>query len=398
MSGRGKKGAGDDLSRHIGAAVTLTLWVRSGGRCAMCNKVLLEEPYFERQINLGERAHSAGWTDAPGSPRGDSEVPLSKRNEADNLILLCLECHKIIDAAETRADYPESLLLEIKREHEERIHHLTAMARDRETAVLRVFGAVRGSLPELARDRAMRAVIDGAGRYAKFPFAVDRYSVEVNLSTLADPETTGDDTYWRLGRSEIDRAMARVADHVHEKQVRHLSIFALARIPLLVYLGFALDDKVPIDLYQKQRGGDEGWLWPEDGLPEAFEIIQHRDGAGQGGVVLVLSLSGTVPLSDLPKDLANLPAFEIRPVGTTPNPNLFRSRATLDAFARTYQALLSRLEVTHKQATHIHLFPAVPITAAIACGRSLMRQVHPALVVYERIGNEFRPAIAINER
>ena len=43
--------------------------------------------------------------------------------------------------------------------------------------------------------------------------------------------------------------------------IRHISLFAAARIPLLVYLGSKLDDKIPIDLYQKHRGGNEDWHW-----------------------------------------------------------------------------------------------------------------------------------------
>lgn len=388
----------EEATRRITDKATLELWVRSGGRCARCNKFLLEEPFYELPINLGERAHIAGWTDAPGSPRGDSEVPLSERNQASNLMLLCLECHKIIDDKKTRPDYPEERLLEIKREHEERIHHLTAMSHDRETTVLRVFGSVRGSIPEMAREQAMRTVVDGAGRYARFPLAVDRHSIEINLAHLPDPEELGDETYWRLGKMEIDKMAERIAVAVHDKHIRHISVFALARIPLLVYLGYALDDKVSVDLYQKHRGENEGWIWPEDGPAVAFETIVKRGGSSIGDVAVVLSLSGSIGLDDLPASIDGLTIYEIRPNATVPSPNLFRARGTLDSFTRAYQDLLSELERTHKDATYIHLLPAIPITAAIACGRSIMRHVQPALKVYDRINNNFQPALTVNER
>lgn len=395
----GKKQLSEDdgASRHIDAKATLELWVRSGGRCAMCNKFLLEEPYRERVINLGERAHIAGWKASGGSPRGESEVPVTARNESANLILLCLECHKIIDDKVTRGDYPEERLLAIKHEHEDRIVHLTSMARDRDTAVLRVFGSVRGSIPEMARDAAMQTVIDGAGRYAKFPLAVDRRSIEIDLSGLPDPEQMDPQAYWAAGRAIIDRTAAKIADAIHEKHVRHLSVFALARIPFMVYLGFVLDDKVPADLYQKHRGDGEGWIWPEDGDGCRFEIVRQREGTGTD-VAVAVSLSGTIPLDDLPPGASDMPVFQIVPSGADPGPNLFRSRATLDNFSRTWQDLLARLERTDPRAEAIHLFPAAPITAALACGRALMRHVHPELLVYDRVGNEFRPAIRMNER
>ena len=387
----------DTPTRHITGKETLILWVRSGGRCAHCNEYVIEAPYHEIPLNLGERAHIAGWKDSPGSPRGDSNVPIPDRNKADNLILLCQNCHTIIDHPDTREHYPETRLLEIKREHEERIRHLTGMSKDRETTVLRVFGSVRGSMPEMAREQAMRTVIDGSGRYACFPLAVDRHSIEIDLTTLPEPEDGEADACWRLGRRAIDKVCARITEAVHDKHIRHVSVFALARLPLLVYLGYVLDDKVPVDLYQKQRGGNEGWIWPEDEPSSTFEVIEVLPGENGGDVALLLSLSGTLSASDIPAELGQIPVFEIRPVGEISGPNLFRSRATLDAFTRTYQDWLARLEHDCKDTSMIHLFPAAPITAAIACGRCLMRHVQPSMRVYDRVGNTFLPALTINE-
>lgn len=389
---------GDDkASRYISAPTTLELWVRSAGRCAHCNKFLLEEPFRERPINLGERAHIAGWTNTPGSPRGDSAVPLNERGRASNLILLCQVCHTIIDHEDTRADYPEERLHEMKTAHEDRISHVTAMGPDRETAVIRLIGSIRGTVPEMTRSLAVQSVVDGGGRYPKFPFAPDRHSIEIDLTKLPEPES--DSAYWRLGRAQIDKAVARIADHIAAKEVRHLSIFAIARIPLLIYLGYALDDKVPIDLYQKHRGGSEDWIWPEDAPKPEFHIVAHRTGKPGTNVVVILSLSGTISISDLPSETEDQAVFEIRPTVETPSPNLFRSRAMLDAFTRTWQQLLSELEVTHKSVSELHLFPAAPITAAIACGRAVMRHIHPAVKVFERIGGrEFQTALVFNEQ
>lgn len=381
-------------TRHISKTATLELWVRAGGRCSRCNKFLLEEPFFERPINLGERAHIAGWSDAPGSPRGDSGVPLPERNKPANLILLCQDCHTTADSAETRHEFPEEVLLAMKHEHEERIHHLTAMARDRETAVLRVFSAVRGSIPEMTRDIAIQTVYSADGRYARFPLTVDKHGIEIDLTSLPDPESVGEG-YWTMGKAIIDKDAQRISEAVRDKHVRHVSVFALARIPLLVYLGYVLDDKVPMEIYQKQRGGDEGWGWPEEaGL--GFKTHLVRDGDAARGVALLLALSGSAEASELPPEVEGMPVYEIRPAGETPNPNLFRSRATLDAFSRCYQDFLAELEANHKATPSIHLLPISPITASIACGRFLMRHVHPEMRVYDRIGKEFKPALTVN--
>jgi hypothetical protein len=388
----------EDATDDISSEATLELWVRSGGRCARCNAFLLEDALSEKRLNLGERAHIVGRLNTSRSPRGVSTLPVAERNNPENLILLCLSCHKTVDDKKTRDDFPVERLLEMKRDHEDRIHVVTGISPDRETAVLRIFGMVRGSMPELARQSALQTVMNGAARYARFPFAADRYSIELDLSAIPDPEAVLGDTYWKVGCAKIDEITQRISYEISQNHARHLSIFALARIPLLVYLGFKLDDKIPTDLYQKQRGGDEGWLWPEDDVePITFETNEINRGSNMDEVVVILSLSGTIGAGELPEAVAGKKTYEIRPHGIEPNRDLFRSKATLDAFSREYHDLLSKLETLQPKPQLIHLFLAAPITAAIACGRGLMRHVHPAMVVYDRINNIFEPTIILNE-
>src|SRR4051794_4869489 len=66
---------------------TLRLWVQAGGRCQYhgCNEYLLEDELTTYTLNLAERAHIVGATDAPRSPRGDAPLPLARRNQVENL-------------------------------------------------------------------------------------------------------------------------------------------------------------------------------------------------------------------------------------------------------------------------------------------------------------------------
>lgn len=83
-------------------SVKLRLWVRSGGRCAICNKYLLDLNY---EVAIGEMAHIVGWSTAKKSPRGDGELALDARNTVDNLILLCADHHKIVDTKELLEEF-----------------------------------------------------------------------------------------------------------------------------------------------------------------------------------------------------------------------------------------------------------------------------------------------------
>jgi hypothetical protein len=53
------------------------LWVRSGGRCAICNKYLLDLNF---DVSIGEMAHIVRWSKAAKSPRGQAELALEDRN------------------------------------------------------------------------------------------------------------------------------------------------------------------------------------------------------------------------------------------------------------------------------------------------------------------------------
>jgi hypothetical protein len=90
------------------------LWGRSGGRCAICKKPLFEdESQTDDPSVLGEECHIVA--EEPNGPRGSYPLPPDQRNRFSNLILLCLEHHKIID------DQPEKYTVEelhrIKQEH-----------------------------------------------------------------------------------------------------------------------------------------------------------------------------------------------------------------------------------------------------------------------------------------
>ena len=46
--------------RSIPATERLKLWVRSGGRCVICNRYLLEGSLSYRELTFGELAHIVG--------------------------------------------------------------------------------------------------------------------------------------------------------------------------------------------------------------------------------------------------------------------------------------------------------------------------------------------------
>lgn len=107
----------EDQIPSISVKTRKFLWGRSGNRCAMCkDKIELIVdigPQGDASI-IGEEAHIVARKTT--GPRGESHLPLERRNDYDNLILLCRNHHKIID--DNPEEYPIDLLQKIKIDHQ----------------------------------------------------------------------------------------------------------------------------------------------------------------------------------------------------------------------------------------------------------------------------------------
>ncbi|WP_409200381.1 hypothetical protein [Methanobrevibacter sp. DSM 116169] len=90
------------------------LYTQASDQCMMENctqKLTFQKGDVEGQI--GEMAHI--YADSINGPRGDSNLSKKEKSKENNLILLCRNCHKIIDS--DSEFYTPEKLLEIKKNH-----------------------------------------------------------------------------------------------------------------------------------------------------------------------------------------------------------------------------------------------------------------------------------------
>ena len=102
---------------HIGLRDQKLLWMKSGDLFAFTDcrrKLAIEVEQSGRTSIISQEAHIVA--EKPDGPRGDSPLTLEERNSYSNLMLLCLEHHKIVD------DNPETFtvdsLLAMRAAHE----------------------------------------------------------------------------------------------------------------------------------------------------------------------------------------------------------------------------------------------------------------------------------------
>jgi 5-methylcytosine-specific restriction endonuclease McrA len=379
---------------EIKDSVRNALWARTAGRCTICNRRLLgDSRTYLHSVLLAELAHNIGATDSPGSPRRKDNDGVDDTEAEENLLLLCHDCHKIIDHPDHIDFFPPEKLREIKESFERRIEMVTENGGLTRTAALRVGSHIRGSLALASQREIAETLLAG------------------NYLGLVETQRSGDFTcrihgsadgrgYWDSAQQSVDDTLALVRQAVNSGDVEHISVFAIAPVPLLVYLGWCLDDKTPTRLFQKHRDQFVGWAWADQSEPIEFEVLSPERGLDNSAedVVFVCAITSEVNTSALPDDIAEAPRIEVRPLNASPDPTLMSHEQSLAKFAAQWRAALAAAESQYPNAKRWHLVASVPITVAIESGRAVMRDVHPPMTVYERGAESYQGVLVVNER
>ncbi len=372
----------------------LKLWVRSGGRCAICNRYLLEGKLSSREVTFGELAHIVGQAKTKGSPRGLDTLPLPERDKAENLMLICADCHDEIDNKDAVDLFQPDKLRKRKQEHESRIFHVNGLASERRTTIIRMVGNIGDNPVELRREVATDAVSHSANRFPDWHLASDHKSIEIDLGGLPG-EAKGTALYYKAAKQVINRVVKdRLNAGIAREVINHLSVFAFARLPLLVYLGSCLDDNIETDVYQRHRTPDD-WAWPMSGATKKFKIIEPKPKTSEREAVVLMNISGTIQTRRIPSRVKKCSRFIVDIENGVPSSDAISTQSALVSFEKTCRQLFAAIEARHPHIERVHLFGALPVSAAVVLGRVHNPAVHPKLLTYHLADNLYSRAIEI---
>lgn len=364
------------VARNIPAQTTATLIACTAGRCEFrgCNQFLYENSLTGTSGTFAEKAHIVAFKE--NGPRGNEGTRPEEINGIDNLMLLCARCHKEIDDNPSR--YPRSLLEQHKREHEDRIRHVCGLGPEMRTCVLQLKARIGTDVIDVSRSE----IVDAVSPHYPTP---DTHVID--LTALGD-EKAG--TFYDFAAARICEEAEKIyktGSILHD--IKHLSVFGLAPIPLLVVLGNCLSNKVQTSFFQCHRDQPSRWKWKE-GTPHArfvTKTIQH--GKSPRNVAVILSLSGQITSDTLPATLdGTFSIYEITLEERQANVGFLQQKSDLEGFRAEYRKLLSLIRKDHSAASEIHFFPAVPAPVAIACGYDLLPKIDPTLVIYDNSRKE----------
>lgn len=383
-----------NFRRSLPAGVTNLLWGRAAGRCEFegCARQLTRESVTKRDGNYADRAHILPIGES--GPRATSGAPATAINSIDNLMLVCHEHHVLIDRHP--AEYPEDRLLAMKREHEDRVRRATDFTVRSPSHVLVVRGRIGGDRAPTFSREDMWQVLDADHHYS----ATDR-PIEVDVSDLG--YTDADEDFWAACEMTLRRKLESAFEPYGSlHRAEHVSVFALAPIPVLMTLGKILGDVRPASVHQFDRyAGSWGWPIDESAGNREFSFAWQSNGEeGISRVALTISLSAAIDRSLVVRAMGNSAFAEIS--FTTPQPgySTIRNSADLKAFRMAMHDCLGEIETRFGSSCEIYVFPAMPASAAVEFGRLLLPKAYPGILIYDhhRDRQGFHPTVWLCSR
>lgn len=358
------------ITRDIKHAVQNILWGRSAGRCQFdnCNKDLTRVPATKATRNIAEKAHIYAFS--RGGPRADDAWPIELLNDVENLLLVCHDCHVMIDRRDGAYKYTAPALVAMKRRQEKRIAIATGIAPNLSSHVV-TYGT------HVGEHQALPSFDDAAA--ALFPRRMPGSETIIELGTRVGSQRDRADEFWTEQRRELRYQFERqVRTPIERGDISHLSVFALAPQPLLVQLGVLLGDITPADTYQRHRE-PPGWAWPMEAVQIPFRV---SDATGAGTPALVLGVSATITLDRVSRVMGDDAAVWSITV-PEPHNDLVKTHAMLSAFRQEVRKTLDRIKAQHGHTTPIHVFPALPVSLAVEFGRARMPKADAPWILYD---------------
>lgn len=371
------------------ANTKLLVWSRAGGVCCRpgCGKVLHRDPMMTGKcIPIGEVAHNVAAS--PKGPRGSIARSETLSDDPNNSLLLCPTCHDLVDKSGMNEIATEELLRRWKTQHEDNIEMLARYTSEHVATGILATGMIRGRAVMLNKLELIKAAFQ-----CGFVLNGDIQAIEL---PSAPRDATGRPV-WESQAAELRgwvNAVTRITG-----PAAPIIVAGLAEMPSLIYLGFLLgNERVVIPLQPNHANGSLSFSDPDATAADIHALRPEHAGGSRRAVNLVLALSA-------PVDRSRYEPFEQEGEDTivittqTPNREIVKSRATIDAFSRAVLQVQDFIETTYGANVRIRVFPVVPAPLAIAFGAQLSPKLGSLVEVYDADGADrlFKHALTIHE-
>ena len=396
-----ESGREGDVTEAIKAELTyLAAW-----RCqfAGCGRNLRQHGATSGRGRFSYFAHIVAAS--PGGPRGNPVLSKLLASQLSNFILLCDECHRLIDKVNP-AKYTVEVLRKMREDNIAEVQRLLGSLQHKPADVIAIIGNIAGQPPQFSIDDAQEAMWGSGLR-----------SVDAKPNRYFYPGGQNHDVhsvaYWsslfQQMKSELP-VLQTLLNGTRTGVARpRLAIFPMHGTSVLLLAGRVLGDTSGAHLFQPHRnkvGQGTRWAWPEAGTQpvppldkfKVQQLVPHL--AGQNEAALVVALTSDIEASRMPASCAAdgkllLPTLRI--VGPTFDKDCMQQAEDLQLLGLAVDVALRRLQ-DEWAVRKVHLFVSAPATAVVAVGQKLQARHHAACVCHEAVagpGSAYKATIEI---
>lgn len=343
---------------------------------------------------------------SPGGPRGDEVLSKLLASELTNFMLMCDECHRLIDKVNP-AKYTVEVLRKMREDNIAEVQRLLGNLQHKPAEVVAIIGNIAGQPPQFSIDDAQEALwgrkLRSTGGKADHYFYPGGQHHDVHSAA-----------YWlslfQTLKTDLPRLQGLLNGTSQGGAPRpRLAIFPLHSASVLLLAGRILGDAAGTHLFQPHRnkvGQGTRWGWPPAGtLPippldkfKVEEVVPHA--VGQDEAILVVALTSDIEATRMPANCAAdgkllLPALRI--TGPTLDKDCMLQPADVQLVGLAVDAAVRRLQ-DEWGVRKVHLFVSAPTTAVVAIGQKMQARHHATYVCHEAIagpGSAYRPTVEI---
>ena len=357
----------------------LRLVVACGGRCTLCNRNIMFDEFSHKDIRTFQRAHIKAFSD--NGPRADSGLSIEERNSSDNLIVLCPTCHTMIDSQIGRKTYTVDFLKKWKRDKEKRVQKRLENLSPIKYIPIKYFSAI-GTQENTISD------------FALFSYCFDNGFSTEDVINLSD-DILQENIIISEGqlREKFRQRIQRFYDNGQETP---LVVFARAPQPLLVLLGYLLNDKHDVRLFTSHRNN----IWVYDESTEEqnyFEIIKPDNYSNLNNVALCIDSTAIIERDRVYTALgADVDIWRLRAknIGI----DNINNQKELELFHKKCVEVLDQIGTIYGREKSINLFSAMGNSLAMTFGRSFFSKAHNPINIYDikNDGGERRDVLSLS--
>lgn len=340
------------------------------GKCEFrgCNNSVVEDMLTGDKSNFSNYAHIIASSE--NGPRGNKILSNMLSDDENNIMVLCRNHHKDIDDFPER--YPEDLLKEMKKEHEDFIRDLMNIKKENTATGIKYSFNISDRVPKINDDDVRKCAFK------------QNYYCKGNIINLSDSKADErkDSVIYELEKENIKRNFHQLVKPLFKKEyVKKIFLCAIAPQPLLIYLGTLFSDISNVDVQQLQREPIQEW-YLDSQEDKNFNINVIVPEKKNKKVALNISITANIDEERI-RSVMGEECDIIKIESNIHGNDIIKNKNQLEIYKNKIREVYENIKDIYGRECEINIFPAMPISIAIETGRCWMKKIHPNLIIYD---------------